>query len=474
VRNTLRLAVVLLVAGVLATTATPAFAGGYSQYSFAGTATELTVRKQIVVEPGPAGIFWATQIGFANGDGGYFGMQANGTADGGRRERKMFLWSLWGTSEQRTSNPDAFCFNWTNPGEGGTGRGSTCRLMYDWRQGLTYRFRLRQTTSHWWEVAVTEEDSGRRLVLGSIRTPTSWGAVNRNVVSWDEEYAGNYPYAKVRTSVPTANDGKSTARVAGTTARRNARVSCADGWCTHEIGLSRKPATTPAPRPVTVKPSGDLAMRRTAKASAAKDAESQASQAVDWTANSAWRVSGANQWWQVDLGRQASLRRVMIDWDHNDLPADYRLQVSTNGTAWTTAASYGKPTGGRRNHENLGRPTARYLRVQLGRPATAYGVAIWDVQVFGDVVAASPTPPPSPTATPSQSQSAPGLPNAPDWPAAAPPAFGEPASGGSAFVRGIKVTVALLVVAAGLVTLAVLFAPMLRALRARRPFDPEL
>jgi hypothetical protein len=105
--NTLRLAVVLFVSGVLVTLASPAFAGGYSQYTLAGTATELTVRKQVVVEPGPAGIFWATQLGFAGGDGGYFGMQSNGTADGGRRERKTFLWSLWGTTEQRTSDPDA-------------------------------------------------------------------------------------------------------------------------------------------------------------------------------------------------------------------------------------------------------------------------------------------------------------------------------------------------------------------------------
>ena len=45
----------------------------------------------------------------------------------------------------------------------------------DWVQGRTYRFDLRQTRPHWWTVAVTEEQTGRRFTLGSIRTPCGWG-----------------------------------------------------------------------------------------------------------------------------------------------------------------------------------------------------------------------------------------------------------------------------------------------------------
>lgn len=389
------LAVLAVLTAALVAFAAPAAAGGYTTYWGDRSLSQLTVRKQVVVEPGPEGIFWATQIWFEGGDGGYFGMQANRAVDGGRREQKTFIFSLWGTPEARTSNPSAWCGQWRSAGEGGAGFGSTCRTLVDWVQGRTYRFDLRRTGSHWWTVAVVEEQTGRRFTVGSIRTPSGWGKLTSGIMAWDEEYAGNFPYAKVRTSVPTGDDGRVRLRQTQVEERPGAEVHCDQTWCTHEIGVERRPARVPAPRPVTVKPAGDLAAGRPAMASSSvpgPDAR-PAGLAVDSTRASAWEpADGGDQWWQVDLGTPARLSRVVLDWDHTDVPSAYQVKVSVDGRVWTTVARAGWPEGGVLEHR-LAEVNARYVRI-----ATQAGgrVALWDAQVFGLRAAATPSPSASP------------------------------------------------------------------------------
>jgi beta-glucanase (GH16 family) len=116
--------------------------------------------------------------------------------------------------------------------------------------------------------------------------------------------------------------------------------------------------------------------------------------ATDLDPATRWATSATNGWvdpgWiAIDLGAPATIDKVVLQWD----PAyavDYQIQVSGDGSAWTTIYS---TTSGRGFKETVTLSgTGRYVRMYGTERSNGYGYSLWEFQVYG--TGGNPTPPP--------------------------------------------------------------------------------
>ncbi|GAA2611301.1 hypothetical protein GCM10010399_47680 [Dactylosporangium fulvum] len=126
-------------------------------------------------------------------------------------------------------------------------------------------------------------------------------------------------------------------------------------------------------------PTVNLALNRPATADSQCAATEAPGKAVNGTVNGGnadkWCSLGATKWWQVDLGSSQSVSRVVIRhagaggentaWNTRD----FDLQVSADGTTWTTVAS---PRGNTSNvtTSTFTATSARYLRLNVLAPTS--------------------------------------------------------------------------------------------------------
>ncbi|MEU6850509.1 discoidin domain-containing protein [Actinacidiphila alni] len=133
----------------------------------------------------------------------------------------------------------------------------------------------------------------------------------------------------------------------------------------------------------TTPPSGgtDLALDKTATASSTENAGTPASAAVDGSSTTRWSSAFSDpQWLRVDLGASHAIKQVKLNWEAAYAKA-FQIQVSNDGTNWTTCYSTTNGTGGVQTIPVT--CTGRYVRVYGTQRATPYGYSLWDVQVFG-------------------------------------------------------------------------------------------
>ncbi|MEW2588311.1 discoidin domain-containing protein [Streptomyces virginiae] len=124
-----------------------------------------------------------------------------------------------------------------------------------------------------------------------------------------------------------------------------------------------------------------LSQGRPATASSTEGAGTPASAAVDGDNGTRWSSRFADpQWIQVDLGATARLSQVVLRWETAHARA-YRIELSTDGSSWTTAHSTTAGTGGVQTLGITG--TARHVRVYGTERATAWGYSLWEFQVYG-------------------------------------------------------------------------------------------
>ncbi|SEC17099.1 discoidin domain-containing protein [Streptomyces sp. TLI_105] len=124
-----------------------------------------------------------------------------------------------------------------------------------------------------------------------------------------------------------------------------------------------------------------LSQGKPAIASSQENGGTPASAAVDGDPGTRWSSAFADpQWIQVDLGAPAALSRVDLRWETAYGKA-YRIELSGNGTDWTTAYSTANGPGGNESLAVTG--TARYVRVYGTARATGYGYSLWEFQVYG-------------------------------------------------------------------------------------------
>ncbi|MEU9033453.1 discoidin domain-containing protein [Streptomyces sp. NPDC048352] len=106
-----------------------------------------------------------------------------------------------------------------------------------------------------------------------------------------------------------------------------------------------------------------------------------AKDAVDGDNGTRWSSAASDQQWlQVDLGASAAIGAVELRWEAAYAKA-YRIELSANGTDWSTAYSTTDGHGGTETLNITG--TARYVRMQGVSRATGYGYSLWEFKVFG-------------------------------------------------------------------------------------------
>ncbi|WP_328966975.1 discoidin domain-containing protein [Streptomyces sp. NBC_00239] len=124
-----------------------------------------------------------------------------------------------------------------------------------------------------------------------------------------------------------------------------------------------------------------LSQGKPATASSTENAGTPAGAAVDGDNGTRWSSQFADpQWIQVDLGAPAQLSQVVLRWE-TAYARTYRVELSTDGTHWTTGHSATASTGGVQTHALTG--TARYVRVYGTERATGWGYSLWEFQVYG-------------------------------------------------------------------------------------------
>ncbi len=106
-----------------------------------------------------------------------------------------------------------------------------------------------------------------------------------------------------------------------------------------------------------------------------------AGNAVDGNLSSRWASSWSdNQWLRVDLGAAKPVARATIRWESAYATA-YRIETSTDGTTWTTAATVTASNG---DVDTVAFPatTARYVRLYGVSRATSYGFSAYELEVY--------------------------------------------------------------------------------------------
>jgi hypothetical protein len=155
----------------------------------------------------------------------------------------------------------------------------------------------------------------------------------------------------------------------------------------------------------------DAALNHPATASSLENASFPASAAVDGNTATRWSSGFSDpQWLQVDLGSSQTICEVTLAWEAAYATA-FQIQVSPDGTNWTTVYSTTTGTGGTQTVSVSG--TGRYVRMDGTARATAYGYSLWEFGVYTTGAGGGPTPTPTPTPTSTSTGS--GAPPASFW-----------------------------------------------------------
>lgn len=142
----------------------------------------------------------------------------------------------------------------------------------------------------------------------------------------------------------------------------------------------RQPASTVIPLYVGYKE--NLAKGKSASASSSQGSGYVSSYAVDGSNYTGWlSASGAPQWIRVDLGAAQLISRVVFNWG-SAYAQEYEVQVSTNGSTWSTVSSVTAGDGGQ-DSITLTPVSARYVRVNMTvSGTTASNLSLNELEVY--------------------------------------------------------------------------------------------
>jgi hypothetical protein len=157
--------------------------------------------------------YWAHQFYFKNGDGGYMGLQTSARFNGTRT--KVAIFSIWNAkSAEGAANGMSEAF-------GHEGSGYSCRIPYNWQQGVQYRVRLWKIEDNsngdsWWGAWVTDMRTQKDDFIGKILVPASWSGLKPVSINFVEYWGmqdgkrhncSEIPYTNSLFSFPSMNDG---------------------------------------------------------------------------------------------------------------------------------------------------------------------------------------------------------------------------------------------------------------------------
>jgi hypothetical protein len=223
--------------------------------------------------------------------------------------------------------------------------------------------------------------------------------IDQVVLNWEAAYARSFQLQTSTNgttwtniySTTTGTGGVQTLAVSGSGryVRMNGTVrGTAYGYSLWEFQVFGTPATGGCG-------STNYALGRPATASSAENAASAASAAVDGNTGTRWSSAFSDpQWIQIDLGATVSICGVDLNWEAA-YARSFQLQVSPNGTTWTTIYSTTTGAGGVQNIAASG--SGRYIRMNGTVRATAYGYSLWEfaVHITGPTTPPTSNPPTS-------------------------------------------------------------------------------
>ncbi|MEY9871567.1 hexosaminidase [Streptacidiphilus sp. MAP12-33] len=128
---------------------------------------------------------------------------------------------------------------------------------------------------------------------------------------------------------------------------------------------------------------GDLAQGRPTTASSVETADFPAANATDGDTTTRWSSQYTDPTWlQVDLGSVRTVNRVVLAWEAA-YGKNYLIQMSNDGTTWTTVSTRTNGTGGTETLAGF-TGTGRYIRMYGTARGTQYGYSLYEFEVFDD------------------------------------------------------------------------------------------
>ena len=127
--------------------------------------------------------------------------------------------------------------------------------------------------------------------------------------------------------------------------------------------------------------------------------------AIDSDTNTRWTTGQTQrdgQYFEVNFNSINTFNRVVLDTSasENDYPREYELQVSDNGSSWTTVASAAPDASGITTID-FSNQTASHIRIEQHGADRRYWWSIHEMNIFADVDSTpAPTPEPIPMPTP--------------------------------------------------------------------------
>jgi hypothetical protein len=129
-------------------------------------------------------------------------------------------------------------------------------------------------------------------------------------------------------------------------------------------------------------PGTDLALNQPTTASTLYSGSFPANYATDGNPATRWSSVFADpQWLQVDLGSTQSVNAVKLSWQAAYGKA-YQIQLSNDGTTWTTVYSTTNGQGGVETLTGLV-GDGRYIRMYGTQRGTGWGYSLWSFEVYG-------------------------------------------------------------------------------------------
>jgi hypothetical protein len=128
-------------------------------------------------------------------------------------------------------------------------------------------------------------------------------------------------------------------------------------------------------------PSANLALNKPVTASSVDTTAHAATLAVDGNAGTRWSSAYSDtQWICIDLGSVYDITMVVLEWE-TAYGKSYTIQVSDNGSSWTTVYTQANGTGGTETISLNG--TGRYIRLYGTARGTAWGYSLYEFEVYG-------------------------------------------------------------------------------------------
>ncbi|WP_219721950.1 chitosanase [Microbacterium aurantiacum] len=236
-----------------------------------------------------------------------------------------------------------------------------------------------------------------------VRVDLGAGAkIDKVVLKWEAAYASKY-------RIETSNDG-TTWTVLKTEAAGNGGTDehaalngtgrylrifgtargTAYGYSLFEVEAygtagGTTPTPTPTPTPTQTPNPADvlISKSKTTTTSSVEAAGHEGAKAVDGDATTRWAsIEGVDpQWISVDLGTGAKVNKVVLKWEAA-YAKNYTIDISNDGTTWSTLKTESAGNGGTDEHLNLN-GTGRYLRIKGTARGTAWGYSLYEFEAYG-------------------------------------------------------------------------------------------